>query len=246
MEMVAISSILLHITSLATQIVAVARSGRGSRHRADTSAAQQQPDRRWVLELIQQLVIDQEASTSTATVRGSLLQAPSAWIGDMSICTNRRGPQVHMVRASLRTNSTYDNQQINWCHLRFHWMHVFNILLFLVGIKLGSVSGLMSIKQIGFSKECQYELTFCNTHAHPIGQSAGSCMCQLGMDNDGHDPIIASSREGDTHLIQWKSTLRKIPNPPWSHCQGYEINATHHHHRVVDGVSWCSLALPAS
>uniref|UniRef100_A0A8R7UFF8 Secreted protein n=2 Tax=Triticum urartu TaxID=4572 RepID=A0A8R7UFF8_TRIUA len=113
MEMVAISSILLHITSLATQIVAVARSGRGSRHRADTSAAQQQPDRRWVLELIQQLVIDQEASTSTATVRGSLLQAPSAWIGDMSICTNRRGPQVHMVRASLRTNSTYDNQQIN-------------------------------------------------------------------------------------------------------------------------------------
>lgn len=74
----------------------------------------------------------------------------------------------------------------------------------------------------------------------------GSFMCQLGMDNDGHDPIIASWREGDTHLIQWKSTLRKIPNPPWSHCQGYEINATHHHHRVVDGVSWCSLALPAS
>ena len=70
MEMVAISSILLHITSLATQIVAVARSGRGSRHRADTSAAQQQPDRRWVLELIQQLVIDQEASTSTATLHG--------------------------------------------------------------------------------------------------------------------------------------------------------------------------------
>ena len=61
---------------LATQMVDVARSDRGSRHRADTSAAQHQPDRRWVLELIQQLVNDQEASTSTATVRGSLLQAP--------------------------------------------------------------------------------------------------------------------------------------------------------------------------
>lgn len=79
-----------------------------------------------------------------------------------------------------------------------------------------------------------------------LSVSSFSFMCQLGMDDDGHDPIIASSREGDTHLIQWKSTLRKIPNPPWSHCQGDEINATHHHHRVVDGVSWCSPALPAS
>ena len=72
-------------------------------------------------------------------------------------------------------------------------------------------------------------------------------MCQLGMDDDGHDPIIASSWEGDTRLIQCNSTLQKIPNPPWSHCQGDEINTTHqHHHRAVDGVSWCSLALPAS
>ena len=60
--------------------------------------------------------------------------------------------------------------------------------------------------------------------------SSFSFMCQLGMDDDGHDPIIASSLVGDTHLIQWKSTLRKIPNPPWSHCLGDEIKATHHHH----------------
>ncbi|XP_037427330.1 uncharacterized protein LOC119292689 [Triticum dicoccoides] len=46
---------------LATPVVAVARSGRRIRRRAD---------RRWALELIQQLVVDQEASTSTATARG--------------------------------------------------------------------------------------------------------------------------------------------------------------------------------
>ena len=65
-----------------------------------------------------------------------------------------------------------------------------------------------------------------------LSVSLFSFMCQLGMDGDGHDPIIASSWEGDTRLIQCNSTLQKIPNPPWSHCQGDEINTTHqHHHR---------------